>query len=131
MVEALRDYSSGECEAPSGCFLPLDQFGQYKHISGLNTGHPQIKKYTFAEWEEICDVFGMSISCLFGGAQTLSFSDYRRFVTPESVFERERSDALDEKNIYPERISGISAGLLSRKLLEKDGKKEQESTKQL
>lgn len=91
MVEALRDYTAGECAAPSGCFLPFGQFGRYKHLSGYAAGHPQFKKYTFSEWEEICCIFGMRISCLFGSEQTLTFSGYRENVTPESVFEQERS----------------------------------------
>ena len=91
MVEALRDFSEGECSAPGGCFISFNQFGNYKYISGKSIDHSQIRKYTFPEWAEICCVFGMRISCLFESKRTLTFCDYRKNVTPESVFEKERT----------------------------------------
>ena len=123
MVEALRDYTAAECAAPSGCFLPPDQFSQYKNFSGLNAGHPQIKKYKFADWEDICDVFGMRISCLFERAQTLSFADYRRLVTPESVFAHERTDAHKDKifilSAFPEFLLDYYPESFWRKMVKK------------
>ena len=89
MAEALRDYVRGSCANLTGCFLSVNQFGKYKQQSAQNKESSHFSKYTFENWQDICTVFGMRASCLFGDNQTLSYSEFRVRISPDSIFSRE------------------------------------------
>lgn len=98
MVEALYDYRYAQCQAFSGCFIPLREIGGYKKLSGCNnpnaSGHMSIQ-----QWKDAIEVFALRVSCLFD-IDSLSYEVYRESVTPRSIHAFERGLVDDRGEVF-------------------------------
>lgn len=86
MAESVRDYVEDDCAVLGNCYVLVDDFSDYKHISSKNHKHNKLKSYGIVEWEDITDSFARRLSCLLGREEVLSYSEYKREVTPESIY---------------------------------------------
>ena len=86
MVEALRDYRTGECGDRVSCYVSARDMKDYKNISAQRSQYPQFRGYDYDIWKDIIDVFAMRISCLFGFAETLKYDQYSELVSPSEIY---------------------------------------------
>jgi len=89
MVEALRDYVPQSCRVLTDCCCQIDDLTSYKHRSGHNNIHSDVRKYDYTDWCEILEVYAMRVSCLFQWDGVFSFAQYREWVSPRSVYEQQ------------------------------------------
>ena len=89
MVEALRDYRTGECGDRVSCYVSARDMKDYKNISAQRSQYPQFRGYDYDIWKDIIDVFAMRISCLFGFAETLKYDQYSELVSPSEIYSLE------------------------------------------
>ena len=89
MVEALRDYKTGECGDRVSCYVSARDMKNYKNISAQRSQYPQFREYDYNIWKDIIDVFAMRISCLFGFAGTLKYDQYSEQVSPREIYSLE------------------------------------------
>ncbi len=89
MVEALRDYKTGECGDRVSCYVSARDMKNYKNISAQRSQYPQFRGYDYDIWKDIIDIFAMRISCLFGFAETLKYDQYSELVSPSEIYSLE------------------------------------------
>jgi hypothetical protein len=98
MVEALYDYRAGDCQAFTGCFVPLDEIGGYKRLSGegnLNAG----ARMDYSHWKDAIEVFALRVRCLLE-LDEMSFDDYRERVTPLAIYEAQRVTCSSRASVF-------------------------------
>lgn len=89
MVESVRDYEDGQCQAHTSCFWDILKLDTYKERSAINNPHVAVKDYTHEDWKEIMRVFSMRVSCLYQKEGIFSFEAYRKEVSPYLIFLRQ------------------------------------------
>lgn len=89
MIEALRDFTDSTCGNGIDCYVPMDQITYYKHKSAEKSAAPHFKKYDFALWKLVIDIFEMKLSCLFGYSHKIGFETYRNEISTIKIYERE------------------------------------------
>lgn len=89
MIEALRDFTDSTCGNGIDCYVPIDQITNYKHKTAEKSAAPHFKKYDFALWKLVIDIFAMKLSCLFGYSHKIEFETYRKKISTIKIYERE------------------------------------------
>ena len=97
MVEALRDYSPGKCGDKKDCYILIEDMQNYKNASSEHAVNPQFKKYDYAIWKDIIDVFAMRVSCLFEAADTLEYEEYSEMVNPFTIYAMEKIKTANKR----------------------------------
>jgi len=103
MVEALRDFLSGECGNGNNCFVKIDELVKYKMISASRAIYAQFKMYDFSVWEEIINVFVMRLTCLLKQINRMTYEQYMGTINPYVIFK------LEEEEIWRNRVFVLSA----------------------
>ncbi len=96
MVEAVRDFTEGECGNNKDCFIRIEEFGRYKNISAGRSSNPNLNSYDYFVWKSIIDIFSMRISCLYDSEKTIERERYLKEMTPYMIYCLEKK--LIEKN---------------------------------
>lgn len=99
MVEAVRDFVQGQCEAYTSCRWVISNLTEYKEKTGTNSKNTGIMNYDFPKWREVVNVFAMRVSCLFGQNMVISFAEYRKKVTPLDIYERQKK-YIEQEEIF-------------------------------
>jgi hypothetical protein len=103
MVEALRDFVTGECGNKENCFAYLTELGNYKKLSAIRATYPQFKAYDFEMWEAVIDVFAMRLSCLMNSEKTVTYKQYMETISPYEILK------LENQEIQKNRVFILSA----------------------
>lgn len=99
MVEALYDIKEGECGAFSKCFVPIEEFIDYKENAGCGNRMASRHFNSKDEWKKVIQAFYVRTRCLFGKNE-LSFEEYRRTVSPKTVLDIQRPCIDVEKEVF-------------------------------
>ena len=97
MVEAVRDFVPNTCKAFTTCVWNKDEINTYKNKSAEKNPYRDIRDYTYITWCDIMSVYAMRVSCLFGKERVLSFEEYRKLVTPLTVFQQQNTYIAERK----------------------------------
>ena len=98
MVEALRDYRERECESLTGCWIPVEDVGNYKQLAGSNNPHNS-HKMNIEEWREVINAFYFRLKCLMEAGE-LEYSSYKDDITPKTIYEAEHRALVDYKHVF-------------------------------
>lgn len=86
MVEAVRDYFPNSCKPWTQCYWKIDELRSYKNKTGVDNQNTSVKDYGYEHWCEILNVYSMRVSCLFEQEYVIKFEEYRKRITPLSIF---------------------------------------------
>lgn len=91
MIEAVRDYIPDRCDAATHCIWSLKNISNYKNESGLKSPNPAVSRYSYNDWHDVINVFGMRIACLFSLDKVPSFDYYRFNISPKTIYNKEKT----------------------------------------
>lgn len=91
MVEALRDFETGTCLPVTRCQWVIQEFNKYKTQSAQKSSYQSFNNYSFPIWQELINVFALRVSCLWGYRIMLSYDDYRKKVTPSTIWQQQQN----------------------------------------
>ncbi len=108
MVESVRDFIPLQCSAFTSCEWQIKDLTKYKTKTGVTNCNAEIKKYDFIIWQEIINIFVLRISCLFKRDEMISFEDYRKEITPLTIYNKQQEYIVDGKvfvlSAFPEFV---------------------------
>lgn len=90
MAETIRDYIPGTCKAYIKCIWDEGELGEYKRRTGENAPRSNVKKYDFADWMEIINIYVSKIHCLLERADGMNFADYRKEVNTLRIYQEQQ-----------------------------------------
>lgn len=90
MAEAIRDYIPGICKAYTKCIWDESELGEYKRRTGENAPRSNVKKYDFADWMEIINIYVSRIHCLLEKTDAMDFSKYRKEVSTLRIYQQQK-----------------------------------------
>lgn len=88
MVEAVYDYRRDCCQAFSKCFIPIDDIGSYKRMSGEENANAGVHM-GYSQWRDVIEVFALRVRCLLE-LDGMGFETYQEEVSPLAIFEAQR-----------------------------------------
>ena len=87
MIEALRDLSAKGCSTyTSSCQIDNAKLNDYKMLSGNGNILGNMGKYGVEEWRLVIKSFAMRLSCLLSLDEVISYDDYKKRVSPATIF---------------------------------------------
>ena len=98
MVEALYDYLQGECITHTQCYIPIEEIGHYKTLSGKNNPNAN-RKMNINFWREVLQTFYLRVKCLFD-FDYLDMKNYRSFVSPQTIFTNEKQQYFLHERVF-------------------------------
>lgn len=99
MVEALYDIINNGCSAFSKCYMPIENFVDYKTMSGKGNSIASRHFNSTGDWKMAIQSFFLRLKCLYGTSE-LTYNQYRQLVSPKSIFDLQKILINDNNLVF-------------------------------